>query len=260
MKSIDSAIENCRDKIKEHKKQANYFLTTLILMIMIFTVLFALIFMKSDFESVKIDTLERSAINNLNSIKRNYETKDAIYKNQNKTNELINLINDTYETKNIDSLFKFIKSHDKVMTDFRKELLDINYKIDTSLTTTRNLAREIREENYPDNKIEINTFYYLIYGLFILIFGVVTSFYRYHLKEISKIEKYYFGFLRIRIAGNNSKTGYDDLVKSSLSYDAFSNPTTDKKVESPIPGHPTFEIYANIINRLLDKLELKTKK
>ena len=88
----------------------------------------------------------------------------------------------------------------------------------------------------------------------------MTSFYRYHLKEISKIEKYYFGFLRIRIAGNNSETGNDDLVKSSLTYDAFSNPTSNKKVESPIQGHPASDLYANIINKLLDKFELKTKK
>ncbi len=100
---------------------------------------------------------------------------------------------------------------------------------------------------------------YILYGIFILIFGVVTSFYRFHLKEISKYEHHLLGFNRIRIAGNNSITGYDDYVKYFLSKDAFSSDSksSNDKFDSPLPGHPSSDISATIVNKLIEKLDIK---
>jgi hypothetical protein len=102
---------------------------------------------------------------------------------------------------------------------------------------------------------------YILYGIFILIFGVTASFYRFHLKEISKQEHYLTGFHRIRVAGNNSKTKYDDEVKISLTRNAFEfESSKNEKVVNPIPGHPTSDLASTLLNKILDKLEFKEKK
>lgn len=92
----------------------------------------------------------------------------------------------------------------------------------------------------------------------------MTSFYRFFLKEISKQEHYLVGFHRIRIAGNNSTTKYDDEVKIALTHNAFNyeNSTSNKKgknVESPIPGHPTSDITTTLLNKIIDQLDFKSK-
>jgi hypothetical protein len=107
---------------------------------------------------------------------------------------------------------------------------------------------------------------YISYAIFILIFGVFTSLYRFHLKEISKHEHYLIGFQRIRIAGVNSSTKYDDEVKISLTKNAFYYESegkakqSDKSIESPIQGHPASDIATNLLNKILEKFEFKPKK
>jgi hypothetical protein len=103
---------------------------------------------------------------------------------------------------------------------------------------------------------------FVVYGIFILIFGVLTSLYRFHLKEISKQEHYLLGFQRIRIAAVNSSTKYDDEVKIALTRDAFYYDTFSskgKKVDSPIQGHPTSDIATDLINKFFDKIEIVSK-
>ena len=127
------------------------------------------------------------------------------------------------------------------------------------------LERVIDPEKLRLDPAISNTVIYILYGLFLLVFGVITSFYRFHLKEVAKFEHFLFGFERIRIAGNNSSTGFDDEVKISLSKDAFTPETKiytkDKKkqMESPIPGHPTSDVLTAMLNKILENVEVKPK-
>jgi hypothetical protein len=102
---------------------------------------------------------------------------------------------------------------------------------------------------------------YIVYGIFILIFGVTTSFYRFHLKEISKYEHFLFGFLRIRMAC------HDDIqnnveVKNALTQDAFATEVKvrkEQRIDSPIPGHPTSDIGSAVMNKILDAIDFTAK-
>ena len=109
-----------------------------------------------------------------------------------------------------------------------------------------------------------NSLNFIIYGFFIIIFGVVISFYRFHLKEIAKYENFLLGFQRIRIAGNNSLNGYETEVRQALTQDAFvmetKSVTTKKTIESPIPGHPTSDLSVFLLNKIMDAIEVSAKK
>ncbi len=258
--TIDTAIINCSDKIKEHRVQANFFLGFLIVFVLGYIAVSYTLFSHDTATHFDITTFELANQKAIEAYKLYNETNNLVEENISNTNILIELINHTKNKKDLDSLFKYVGEHNKIMNDFRNDLNEVSYGIDTSIAITKKLARKLREEKIPENKLEMNMFYYLLYALFIIIFGVLTSFYRYHLKEISKLEQYYFGFLRIRIAGNNSLTGYDDLVKDSLTRDAFTFESPSKKITSPVPGHPGSDILTNFLNKLLDKFELTPKK
>lgn len=126
----------------------------------------------------------------------------------------------------------------------------INEKAKLSYSTKKDISNE-----------GLNIWDYIIYGIFILIFGVISSFYRFHLKEISKQEHYLIGFHRVRVAGNNSKTKYDDEVKISLTRNAFEfNIGKNEKISNPMPGNPSSDIAITLLNKVMDKLEFKEKK
>lgn len=100
---------------------------------------------------------------------------------------------------------------------------------------------------------------FVLYAIFILIFGVLISLYRFHLKEISKYEHFNIGFHRIRIAATNSKAEFDTEVRIALTDQAFVLEvksgvfTKDKKIESPIAGYPSSDAMTFLFNKLLEK-------
>ncbi len=139
--------------------------------------------------------------------------------------------------------------------------------------TTSSEYRQYRTTNDSINNLKSNlekpstgAYDLILYGIFILMFSIITSFYRFHQKEVSKFEQYLIGFHRIRIAANNSEKGFDDEVRISLARDAFSYETNkglftkERKVESPIPGHPTSDIATLMINRIFDAIDIKERK
>jgi hypothetical protein len=97
-----------------------------------------------------------------------------------------------------------------------------------------------------------------------LIVGVFTSLYRFHLREITKNEQYKIGFLRVRIAANNNdRLGFQTEVRKALADGAFDFLdgafSRTRKIESPLPGHPTSDIVTNIVNRIFEEIELALK-
>lgn len=111
-----------------------------------------------------------------------------------------------------------------------------------------------------------NSVIFALLAIFAIVFGVLMAVYRFHLHEISKAEHYKIGFMRIRIAANNTSPGFLSEVRLALTDQVFSfQPSSSglvkgKHVESPLPGHPTSDISAMVLDKLLDKFELVEKK
>lgn len=108
-------------------------------------------------------------------------------------------------------------------------------------------------------------FIFAILAIFTIVFGVLMSVYRFHLNEIAKAEHYKIGFLRIRIAAHNAAHGYQSEVRIALTDSAFTYaPQTGlfkaKSVESPLPGHPTSDVAALMLDRILARFDLVDKK
>jgi hypothetical protein len=134
------------------------------------------------------------------------------------------------------------------------------------LLNTRN-EQNISFIKSTNGRQKLNLGDYILYAIFILVFGVLTSLYRFHLKEISRQEHYLIGFQRIRIAGQNSTTKYDNEVNKSLTKDAFyfesgTKTKNQKYIQSPLQGHPSSDIATDILNKIIDKFDLipKTEK
>jgi hypothetical protein len=109
-----------------------------------------------------------------------------------------------------------------------------------------------------------SSFTYGFLVLFSIIIGVLVALYRFHLKEISRTEHYKIGFMRVRIAANNTTPGFSSEVRRCLTDAAFtyesSRSKKEDKVESPLPGHPTSDIATAILNKVLDAVEISVEK
>ncbi len=94
--------------------------------------------------------------------------------------------------------------------------------------------------------------------------AVLVSLYRFHLVEISRNEHYRIGFMRIRVAANNTGKGFAGEVRSALTEDAFRfeppGRPSKNRVESPVPGHPTSDLTALVLSKLLDQVDLGRRK
>ncbi|MCX7176487.1 MAG: hypothetical protein NT159_21700 [Proteobacteria bacterium] len=106
----------------------------------------------------------------------------------------------------------------------------------------------------------------VVSGILILVsilLGVLVSLYRFHLLEIARTEHYKIGFLRIRVAANNTSKGFGTEVRRALTDGAFiyesSKPARPGRVDSPMPGHPTSDISTTLINRVLDGIDISLK-
>ena len=224
--SIDIAIENCTNIIQDYRKKSSFIL----LLIFMVTFTFLMIVGYSTFRGYFYGTKANPYLDT-HSIRKN----DFIAKIEN-IKDITKQDYDTLITKAI-SYQKLLNTEYEGELDFRKKMI-------------------VGEQ--PDFSS------YILYGIFVLIFGVLTSFYRFFLKEISKQEHYLVGFYRIRVAGNNSTTKYDDEVKTALTQNAFNyenslNLKKTSKIESPIPGHPTSDITTILLNKILNQLDFKSK-
>ena len=113
-----------------------------------------------------------------------------------------------------------------------------------------------------------DTISYVLSGLFVFVFvfGVLMAVYRFHLNEVARAAHYKIGFMRIRVAANNhDNEGFLTEVRQSLTDRAFDfSPSSvlggkGKQVESPLPGHPSSDLSAMLLNKLLEGVEVKKK-
>ncbi|ENG7507377.1 hypothetical protein ABVD54_005120, partial [Vibrio parahaemolyticus] len=88
----------------------------------------------------------------------------------------------------------------------------------------------------------------------VVAFGVLMALHRYHLTEISKYEHYKLAFARLNIAQSFDERAIDQII-SSLTVDAFNvkgGASNNGSVQSPLPGHPTSDLSALLVGKLLD--------
>lgn len=147
-----------------------------------------------------------------------------------------------YELRNL------IEKSSVVQENEKSQRIDIN-PILNSIATSQTSSQ-------PDISV-----LYIFSALFLVVFGVLMALYRFHLSEISRAQQYRIGLLRIRIAANNfDKEGFGSEVRQALTQRAFQYSTgKEKKVESPLPGHPGSDIATLLINKLMDKIDIQAK-
>lgn len=102
-------------------------------------------------------------------------------------------------------------------------------------------------------------------ALTVMVFGVFMALHRYHLNEVAKYEHYNLAFSRLNIARSfgGFGDGKDSPIIASLTTDAFnyvSGAASKNKVSSPMPGHPTSDLSAVVLNKLLEKIDFSASK
>ncbi|MGY6587295.1 MAG: hypothetical protein ACXIUB_03300 [Wenzhouxiangella sp.] len=86
----------------------------------------------------------------------------------------------------------------------------------------------------------------------VVAFGVLMALHRYHLTEIAKYEHFKLAFARLNIARSYSDEASEHII-SSLTADAFNVGGAQRgSVQSPLPGHPTSDLSALLLSKLLD--------
>jgi hypothetical protein len=113
-----------------------------------------------------------------------------------------------------------------------------------------------------------DTFAYLLFGSFVTVFAVLMATHRFHLSEASRMNHIRLGFMRVRVAGRNTKPAWQGEVRHALTDGAFPNIEASRsfglgqgksKVENPLPGHPGLDLSAQILNKVLEKLDISVK-
>lgn len=137
-------------------------------------------------------------------------------------------------------------------------------KVDTSKEDSKNTPNErVSYVTQIGEIVEKNkTLLFVFVGLSVMNFGVFMALHRHHLNEVSKARHFKLGFQRVQIAAENySHDGYQTEVRQSLVEGAFSynqvSSLGSKKVESPMPGHPTSDISTLFLNKMLEAVEVK---
>lgn len=226
--SIDTAIQNIEKQITEHRDSTKYILYSLTGIGLTLIIIGVSIYIFQGYMSiVSIPKLRPQTIEETSPSKSTTKSPLNVTNKDNNQDTGQNSIPKKYESK-----------ADNITPN------DINYN--------KILYEAI--SFFPDYKI-----LYICFGLFVIIFGVLMSVYRFHLTEISRNEQYKLGLLRIRIAANNSNTeGFDSEVRTSLTQGAFEfSSGKEKNIESPLPGHPTSDFSTLFINKILDSMNVK---
>lgn len=182
------------------------------------------------------------------------------------------------------AFFNFAYSDSKLSYVSKIKELDLRYRSAKNYAATlyKVLPDSLRLKEYTDTTIlddvvaaepekSLGNSSFNEYGIYlfgIVIISILIALYRVHLKEISKAEQNLIAFYRIRIAANNiKKEGFGSEVRAALTEGAFyqnseSNSSlfgSGKKVESPIPGHPTSDLLTSVLNKILENVEIKPK-
>ena len=159
--TTDIAIEICKENISNHRKQSS----RLLMFILGLTAIFVLSQVYSSyFNRIRISSVAYTI---------------------DETNKDLDNVSNYFEFTPTDTL-KFNND-----TSYRRKQRIVKMLSD-SYAKVNSINNQMTELN--NKTVEL-----ILYGIFILIFGVLTSFYRFHLKEISKYEHFLIGIHRVRL-------------------------------------------------------------
>ena len=152
--------------------------------------------------------------------------------------------------------FEYISGHLQAWVDIAAHQGQLD--LSTVKTALESVTKKI--ETYEANDSSAHILFTLV-GLFLTVFGILIAIHRFHLLEISRTQKQLLGLKRIRIAGNNyDLQGFRSEVRESLTKDAFDDPSVkEKKVQSPLPGHPTSDFATTFANKILENVSIEYK-
>jgi len=227
--AIDSAIDDCKEKIKHHRLKSNRMLVFVsISLIYLASISYSDYYINRLYQKETRETILQTR-NDMNRVLESYYTLQYIVEKNNGYAPIKDSIEKATIVKQLESIYN---------------------DIPTTLA--------------PKERLLDSSLQYILYGIFVLIFSVLISLYRFHLKEVQRYEHFLFGLLRIRIAANNSDLGFGDEVRTALVKDAFSLADNsifkkDKKIESPIQGHPTSDITTLILNKIIETVDITAK-
>ena len=138
----------------------------------------------------------------------------------------------------------------------------VNEIVSNSSTASDAINNVVEEAAALQPQSSNSTLIFVFVGVFLAVFGVLMAIYRFHLTEISRAQQQKLGLQRIRIAANNSdKEGFGTEVREALTANAFVfSSGKEKKVESPLPGHPASDFATLFMNKLLDNISIDVKK
>jgi hypothetical protein len=149
-------------------------------------------------------------------------------------------------------------------TQHDKDLKEAQSSLDASRARAENDAKAVT--SFEASPLLSNTETYGAGLIFVVLISVLVGLYRMHVREIVKNEHYRLALLRVGIAAANfEKPGYDTKVRVALLNNAFEIPSEPKlfektrKLESPLPGHPTSDLMTGIVNKILEKFEVEVK-
>lgn len=157
-----------------------------------------------------------------------------------------------------------------IFNDQRNSRHELRAEVDRAITTA---VKEIAKNGKILTPITISTpresssgtyniIVFAILSAFTVVFCVLMAVYRFHLNEVSKTQHYKIGFIRIRIAADSGRKGYQSEVREALAHMAFTVPgrlssAGRNAIESPVVGHPASEFSTTLLNRILESIEIK---
>jgi hypothetical protein len=249
-KLIDAAIGACSGNIRRHSVSAALELGVILLLLaLLLSSLYTFARLQGEENDARRVTLRSNLKDTLSSLDetRSYERR--------------------YEGQLANAQEKMPKNSNS--PEFKAATGEVErYKAD--LQRTRNMTKSA-EERVDKANSELRSHRsppllsdFLLYGAgatLIVLLGIFTGLYRLHFREITKNEQLKIGLMRIRIAANNAGVqGFDGEVRTSLTSGAFDVANEDrrhpKKIESPLPGHPSSDLAASLLNRFLDEMDV----
>lgn len=271
---IVTTLDSCGETITYHRRRAGKTFLFALIAIIAFIFLQSFVYYNNALNQRKIsyfiDNVQSHSLALRDDINQNRRFHTDLDQYSQKLEQYARTINDVLaHPENYSGGFDifdsttFRSSFDSVVNQYSSKIGELHIK-EISADSLVSGISELPTQLADSLLIVDNTVVYVLYGLFILAFGVLISIYRFHLKEASKYEHFLFGLRRIHIAAHNSVTGYEDYVKDALTREAFQYDTRtiiskNRNVESPVPGYLTSDLSADLLNKALSKLESKSK-
>lgn len=266
--TLDTAIEACENNIKRHRLLASKAMSIGTVVIL------AVVFFSSYYAMVEGGIRDDVRIGLLNAVKEKQVALEYATIRDSKPLSLRRLeiqLKELDDTRPVDKapddkeLLQWEESKDILQKSYDSELKINDERILKEIEKARAELNKVKEEyrSHAPAPLISQELMLGVVAMSVLVISVFTAFYRFHQREMTKNEHYKLGFLRIQIAAsNNEREGFKDEVRTALTLNAFTIPSEglfdrkDKKISSPIPGHPTSELATGMVNKLLEQVEV----